>query len=54
MTGNEELILIIAKDGKDWTPEESVLVYTFIKSHGRQALKALRKELRELIAQYEE
>lgn len=45
MINDEKLKTILKKDGRDWTSDEGKYVFTFVKKHGRAALKALRKDL---------
>lgn len=38
---------ILAKPGRNWTPEESKAIRIFIKENGRHALKQRRTEIRD-------
>ena len=41
-----ELIEILKKPGKEWTPQERRIVQAGVNTHGRMALKEIRKDLR--------
>jgi hypothetical protein len=41
----QEIEKILAKPGKDWTPEERKVMAAAVKKYGREKLKQMRKEM---------